>query len=47
LSHREHASTPLLNLTSALFTGALNQLGEGADYIEVAKIVAAINGEEW
>lgn len=30
-----------------LFSGALHQLGEGADYIEVAKIVARMNGTEW
>lgn len=47
MSHREHMSTPLLNLTTALFSGALHQLGEGADYIEVAKLVATMNDDEW
>src|SRR5918996_2373063 len=47
LSHQQHASTPMLALTQQLFTSALNQLGEGADYIEVAKIVAKMNGAEW
>jgi len=47
LAHQQHASTPMLALTQHLFSGALNQLGEDADYIEVAKIVAAMNGTEW
>ncbi|HEX7707794.1 MAG TPA: NAD(P)-dependent oxidoreductase [Thermoanaerobaculia bacterium] len=47
LSHQQHASTPMLALTQQLFSGALHQLGEGADYIEVAKIVAKMNGTNW
>jgi len=47
LSHQQHASTPMLALTQQLFTASLNELGEGADYIEVAKIVAKINGTSW
>ena len=47
LSHQLHASTPMLALTQQLFTGALNQLGDNADYIEVAKIVAKMNGTAW
>jgi 3-hydroxyisobutyrate dehydrogenase len=47
LSHQQHASTPMLALTQHLFSGALHQLGEGADYIEVAKIVAKMNGTSW
>ncbi|MGZ5432729.1 MAG: NAD(P)-dependent oxidoreductase [Thermoanaerobaculia bacterium] len=47
LSHQQHASTPMLALTQHLFTGALNQLGDGADYIEVAKIIAKMNGTSW
>lgn len=47
LAHQQHASTPMLALTSQLFTAALHELGEGADYIEVAKIVARMNGTEW
>lgn len=47
LSHQQHAATPMLALTQHLFTGALNQLGDGADYIEVAKIVAKMNGTTW
>ncbi len=47
LSHQQHAATPMLALTQHLFTSALNQLGEGADYIEVAKIIAQMNGTSW
>jgi 3-hydroxyisobutyrate dehydrogenase len=47
LAHQQHASTPMLALTQQLFSGALHQLGEGADYIEVAKIVAKMNGTTW
>jgi 3-hydroxyisobutyrate dehydrogenase len=47
LSHQQHAATPMLALTQHLFSGALNQLGDGADYIEVAKIVAKMNGTSW
>lgn len=47
LGHQLHASTPLLALTSQLFTAALHQLGDQADYIEVAKIIAKMNGTEW
>lgn len=47
LAHQQHASTPMLALTSHLFTAALHELGEGADYIEVAKIVARMNGADW
>jgi 3-hydroxyisobutyrate dehydrogenase-like beta-hydroxyacid dehydrogenase len=47
LSHQQHASTPMLALTQQLFTGALKQLGENADYIEVARIVARMNGTTW
>ena len=47
LSHQQHASTPMLALTQQLFTASLHQLGENADYIEVAKIVARMNGTSW
>ena len=47
LAHQQHASTPLLALTSQLFSAALHELGDQADYIEVAKIVARMNGTEW
>ncbi|HWW61924.1 MAG TPA: NAD(P)-dependent oxidoreductase [Thermoanaerobaculia bacterium] len=47
LAHQQHASTPLLALTSQLFSAALHELGDQADYIEVAKIVAKMNGTSW
>jgi 3-hydroxyisobutyrate dehydrogenase len=47
LAHQQHASTPMLALTQQLFTSALHQLGEEADYIEVAKVVAKMNGTDW
>jgi 3-hydroxyisobutyrate dehydrogenase len=47
LAHQQHAAPPMLALTPHLFCGALNQLGDGADYIEVAKVIAAMNGTDW
>lgn len=47
LAHQQHASTPMLALTQQLFSASLNQLGENADYIEVARIVAKMNGTSW
>jgi 3-hydroxyisobutyrate dehydrogenase len=47
IAHQQHAATPMLALTSQLFTAALHELGDEADYIEVAKIVARMNGTEW
>ncbi len=47
ISHQQHASTPMLALTQSLFSAALHQLGDQADYIEVAKIIAAMNGTKW
>jgi 3-hydroxyisobutyrate dehydrogenase len=47
ISHRQHASTPMMALTQQLFSGALHQLGSESDYIEVAKIVAKMNGFDW
>jgi len=47
LAHQQHASTPMLALTQQLFSAALHQLGDGADYIEVARIVARMNGTCW
>jgi 3-hydroxyisobutyrate dehydrogenase len=47
LAHQQHASTPMLALTSQLFSAALHELGDQADYIEVAKIVARMNGTAW
>ena len=47
IAHQQHASTPMLALTQQLFTAALHELGDQADYIEVAKFIAAINGSSW
>jgi 3-hydroxyisobutyrate dehydrogenase len=47
IAHQQHASTPMLALTQQLFTASLHELGEGADYIEVAKIIARMNGTTW
>jgi 3-hydroxyisobutyrate dehydrogenase len=47
ISHQQHASTPMLALTQQLFTAALHELPDGADYIEVAKIIAKWNDTEW
>lgn len=47
LSHQLHASTPMLALTQHLFSSALHQLGDQADYIEVAKVIAQMNGGNW
>jgi 3-hydroxyisobutyrate dehydrogenase len=47
IAHQQHASTPMLALTQQLFTAALNELGQNADYIEVAKIIARWNDTEW
>ena len=47
IAHEQHASTPMLALTQHLFTASLNQLGDGADYIEVAKVIARMNNATW
>jgi 3-hydroxyisobutyrate dehydrogenase len=47
LAHQQHASTPMLALTQHLFSSAFHQLGDQADYIEVAKIIAQMNGTSW
>ena len=47
LSHQLHGATPMLALTQHLFSSALHQLGDQADYIEVAKIIAQMNGTSW
>ena len=47
LAHQQHASTPILALVQQLFSASLHQLGDQADYIEVAKIIAAMNGTSW
>ena len=47
IAHQQHASTPMLALTQHLFTASLNQLGDQADYIEVAKVIAEMNNATW
>jgi 3-hydroxyisobutyrate dehydrogenase len=47
IAHQQHASTPLLALTQSLFSAALHELGDQADYIEVAKVIAKMNGTSW
>jgi len=47
IAHQQHASTPLLALTQNLFSAALHELGDQADYIEVAKVIAKMNGTSW
>src|SRR2546428_13137719 len=47
IAHQQHASTPMLALTQNLFTAALHQLADQADYIEVAKVIAEMNGTTW
>ncbi|HVT05349.1 MAG TPA: NAD(P)-dependent oxidoreductase [Thermoanaerobaculia bacterium] len=47
IAHGEHVSTPMLALTSQLYTAALQNLGDQADYVEVAKFAAMLSGESW
>lgn len=47
LTHSQHLATPMIALTSNLFTAALAGLGPEADYIEVAKYVAGLSGDAW
>lgn len=42
--HDAHGTTPMIALAGQLITAARKQLGEGADYIEVCRYVAANNG---
>ena len=47
MSHSERVSSPLLSLTTQLYTAAAKNLGADADYVEVVKYLARMNGEEW
>jgi 3-hydroxyisobutyrate dehydrogenase len=47
MSRSEKASSPLLSLTTQLYTAALRNLEKDADYVEVVKFVARMNGEQW
>ncbi len=43
----EKMSSPMVALTSQLFASASKNLGPDADYVEVVKWLAKMNGEEW
>lgn len=47
MSHSQRVASPMLSLTSQLFTAASKNLGPGADYVEVIKYLAMLNAEEW
>ena len=47
MMHDQHMSTPVIDLVANLFTAASKTLGADADYIEVSKYLAAMNGEDW
>lgn len=46
MAHEAHLAAPMLALTSQLFTAALHD-NEAADYIEVLKYAAKMNGESF
>ncbi|HUO84516.1 MAG TPA: NAD-binding protein, partial [Thermoanaerobaculia bacterium] len=43
----EKMSVPVLALVAQMFAAASKNLGTEADYIEVIKYAAKMNGEEW
>ncbi len=47
IAHSQHLATPMLALTSQLYTAASRGLGDSADYMEVVKFVASMNGDEF
>ncbi len=47
MAQAANASTPMLSLTAQLYTTALADLGDQADYVEVMKYAAKMNAEEW
>lgn len=47
MMHEQHMSTPVIDLVANLFTAASKTLGGDADYIEVCKYLASMNGESW
>lgn len=47
MSQSERMASPLLSLTTQLYTAATKNLGADADYVEVVKYLASMNGEEW
>lgn len=47
MSRSEKVSSPLLSLTTQLYTAAMRNLPSDADYVEVVKFAAKMNGEKW
>ncbi|MGA7615307.1 MAG: NAD(P)-dependent oxidoreductase [Thermoanaerobaculia bacterium] len=47
MAHAQHMAAPVLALTTSLFSAALHNLGKDADYLEVVKYIAEMNGETW
>ena len=47
MSRSERMSSPLLSLTTQLYVAANSNLPADADYVEVVKYLARMNGEEW
>lgn len=47
MAHGEHLASPMIALTSHLFTAALRELGPDADYIDVARYLSRMNRMKW
>lgn len=47
LAHSQHLVSPVFGLVGQFFTAACNELGHQADYMDVLKYAARMNGEEW
>lgn len=47
MSQSERTASPVTSLTTQLYTAALKNLGSDADYVEVVKYLARMNGGEW
>jgi 3-hydroxyisobutyrate dehydrogenase len=47
MSRSEKVSSPLLSLTTQLYTAAMRNLPSDTDYVEVVKFAARMNGEKW
>jgi 3-hydroxyisobutyrate dehydrogenase len=45
--HGQHLASPVVGLVSNLYTAARKELGEDADYVEICRFVAGMNGESW
>lgn len=46
MAHQKHLVSPMLALTSQMFTAALHDMPD-ADYVEVVKYAASMSSEEW